>query len=257
VLASPLTVVGLALLMALAYATLFLPKPWVDYFTFEDGVWESMGALAIFSASITMILLWRRSRGRETRLYQIALLCLAAIFFLIAGEEVAWGQHFLHWPTPADLDRYNNQHETTLHNIRAVNGDANRAFNAFWFAFGVLVPLLAALDERARRFLRRNLPVFPLWLAALLLLNYAFSKGVRGLPSSLYHGSDPLGHRTRVTEIREAWAETLFFVGSAWLFVGEPGESHLLRRGSIVPARSNRGHREASRSHDRRPASRS
>lgn len=223
VLASAKTPIIIGALICAAYATLLLPRPWVDWFTFEDGVWESLGAVGVFAACVVMVLLWRRSRGHETKLYQLALLGLAVVFFFAGGEEIAWGQHFFHWPTPNQFAARNYQHETTVHNLKAIRGGPGLLFNLFWFTLGVVIPLVAAINDRARGFLRRYLPVFPLWLAALFLLNHAVSKGVRvAIPGSLYHGSHFLG-RTAV-EIKEAGVESLFFVGAAWLFWGEPAQ---------------------------------
>ncbi|MFN8476230.1 MAG: hypothetical protein U0074_00170 [Kouleothrix sp.] len=39
--------------------------------------------------------------------------------FLIAGEEISWGQRLFGWQ-PSDLAAINHQGETTVHNIRWV-----------------------------------------------------------------------------------------------------------------------------------------
>ncbi len=206
-----------------AYLTLLLPRQLVDRFTLEDGIFETLGAVALFAASVILVVLWRRTAGYEGRIYRLVLLGLAVIFFFAAGEEISWGQHLFDWRTPEAFAERNVQGETTLHNLEGVGGGSNLVFNLFWFTFGLLIPLVA-LNETARRTLRRYVPVFPLAIGLLLLFNYALSRGVRvALPSSLYSGSDVLGHTS--VEIKEAVAECLFLAGVVWLYRTSPATS--------------------------------
>ena len=56
-------------------------------------------------------------------------------------EEIAWGQHFLHYATPEWMEEINRQGEMTAHNIGPFQGKSE----LFRLAFGVggLVGLLA------------------------------------------------------------------------------------------------------------------
>jgi hypothetical protein len=206
-----------------AYLALLLPRQLVDRFTLEDGLFETLGAVALFAASVMLVVLWRRRARDESRIYRLVLLGLAVIFFFAAGEEISWGQHLFDWRTPESFAEHNVQGETTLHNLEQAGGMSNLVFNLFWLTFGLLIPL-AALSETARRSLRRYVPIFPLAIGLLLLLNYALSKGVRvALPTSLYSGSDVLGHTS--VEIKEALAECLFLAGVVWLYLKSPATS--------------------------------
>jgi hypothetical protein len=49
-------------------------------------------------------------------------------------------------------------------------------FQLFWFTFGVLLPVGAALSSWARRSLGRFLPILPLWVALLLVVNQALAE---------------------------------------------------------------------------------
>lgn len=46
----------------------------------------------------------------------------AALAFLVAMEEVSWGQKLLAWSTPESLQGLNIQAETNFHNIRSLQG---------------------------------------------------------------------------------------------------------------------------------------
>ncbi len=49
---------------------------------------------------------------------------LGALYF--GGEEISWGQNFLHWQTPDVWQSINKQQETNLHNINPLLGDVQR-----------------------------------------------------------------------------------------------------------------------------------
>ena len=43
---------------------------------------------------------------------------------LIAMEEISWGQWFLHFNTPINWEKINMQGETTLHNLKGMQGNS-------------------------------------------------------------------------------------------------------------------------------------
>lgn len=61
---------------------------------------------------------------------------------LAAMEEIAWGQWFFRFPTPAWLAAINSQHEFTLHNIRGMNGHTGYLRLAFGLG-GILGAILS------------------------------------------------------------------------------------------------------------------
>jgi len=65
----------------------------------------------------------------------------AAGMFFIAGEEIAWGQQFLHFHTPEYWSKINAQHETTLHNVGGLQGHSE--YFRLVFCLGCLVGFLA------------------------------------------------------------------------------------------------------------------
>lgn len=88
--------------------------------TMEDGPIEWPQFFCFLGASIAGVMVaWKRFRaGHPWQGLLYVGFGLAA--FLIAGEEISWGQRLFGWQTPADLAAINHQGETTVHNIRWV-----------------------------------------------------------------------------------------------------------------------------------------
>lgn len=79
----------------------------------EDHLLENMTALFFFMASILLVVKF----FRPGIYYRWWLLFVALMFFVIAMEEISWGQRIVGWSTPASLSAYNYQNETNLHNV--------------------------------------------------------------------------------------------------------------------------------------------
>ncbi len=69
---------------------------------------------------------------------------LAAVRYLIGGEEVPWGQRILHFRTPEFLMEINLQGETTIHSFGAFQCTPFHMIAGI----GMLVPAVAALFPR-------------------------------------------------------------------------------------------------------------
>lgn len=79
----------------------------------EDHLLENMTALFFFLASILLGIKF----FHPGIYYRWWLLFVALMFFVIAMEEISWGQRIAGWSTPASLSAYNYQNETNLHNV--------------------------------------------------------------------------------------------------------------------------------------------
>jgi len=111
------------LFMAFSYSCMLFSEEEVrKVLLWEDGVVETVGALCLLLASVTFLVLFFRVEGdggwlcfgtRKNWLF----LFLALIFLVGAGEEVAWGQHYLGYETPEFWKSRNVQEELTLHNL--------------------------------------------------------------------------------------------------------------------------------------------
>lgn len=113
----------------------------------ENHPVELLTFIALFFAAAHgfrfVLKLWR-----EGRLFYIAgfYLFLSFGLFIIALEEIAWGQQFFGFDTPLFLENINIQKETTLHNIDGLQGHSEM----FRLLFGILAFAGLGLSKRAK-----------------------------------------------------------------------------------------------------------
>ena len=67
-----------------------------------------------------LVLVWQL-RQQESKKIILFYLLLALGFLAIGAEEIAWGQWFFGFETPAGLSEINTQNELTLHNLELFN----------------------------------------------------------------------------------------------------------------------------------------
>jgi hypothetical protein len=219
----PVVVVALAAFCVLCYLALLLDDSTTTWLIREEHPIEGAGALGLLAAAIACVVLWRRVAGdpRWPWLRRLSLLVLAALFAFGFGEEISWGQRIFGIGTPEALETANRQEELNVHNLEALGGafDPDRLFQLFWLVLGVIVPL-AALWRPAHRLLQRAVPVLPLALAPLFVLNQLLTRGFTELfanDASLYKSSVfPPDHAT--FEVKETVATVLLAAGF-WLLV--------------------------------------
>jgi len=77
-------------------------------------------AFALIASVLGFWLVGRLFKRGGTRLTIVFYTLFALGMFFIAGEEIAWGQNWLHFTTPDAWKRVNYQQETTLHNLNAL-----------------------------------------------------------------------------------------------------------------------------------------
>ncbi len=181
----------------------------------EDGLFEWIGAGAFLVAAILQfVLFWRSDVARSQRLIRFARrdsfhLGLGVVLFLGFAEEISWGQRIFGWATPADMLVENMQGETNIHNLAPFHGDSllnvHRLFNLFWFGYGVLVPLTAAVVPPLSVLYRRiGLPIPPLWIAGLFVGAF--------LAWRLYHALEPADALAPGQELAEGAVAVCFAV---------------------------------------------
>jgi len=91
----------------------------------EDGFLEYAQSIFFLSAAVFSALsFYHVMRLRIKKHLQVVWLVLfglsAVMLFIIAGEEVSWGQRIFNIETPERLSEINQQNETTLHNVSFV-----------------------------------------------------------------------------------------------------------------------------------------
>ena len=149
--------------LALATTVLFLADPIAFHaLSLEDGSVEDVSELALLLAcgifAVHFVNGLRRRGSWPQRLDQLVMLGLAAVLFVVAMEEISWGQRLFHFGTPERLSELNWQHEFNLHNIQTDLSETVYYVGAALFL--IFVPLVAATlgDWGPLEFLRRFAP---------------------------------------------------------------------------------------------------
>ena len=106
---------------------LFLTIPQTRQFTklmlSENHPVELLTFVALIVCSVMSVTLARQSsRNKERVLVPIFYGIFAFLTFMVAMEEIAWGQWFFGFETPAIMKDLNQQGEVTLHNLEGMHG---------------------------------------------------------------------------------------------------------------------------------------
>ena len=155
--------------VAVAVAATALHRPVFRFLVREDSAFEWTQVVLMFLAVVL-------AAKVALRLYRAGKLPAAALWlafavgcFIIAGEEIAWGQRLLHLSPPEALNRVNHQKELTAHNIRGVQDTINLIFVCAGI-YGTAVSAWFRL--RAKRVPSAMVPLLtpPLFLGSLFMI---------------------------------------------------------------------------------------
>ncbi len=145
----------------------------------EDEYLEWASFWAFLLAAVASIVSSRSYRSTTNRapwfFYGLALFC-----FLIAMEEISWGQRLLGYRPPLYFLEHNFQQELNIHNV-IDTGYRKLVLSLTIVGYGVLLPLLALLPLLSRFFDRVGIVVprlglLPLFMATFLMYAiYPFS----------------------------------------------------------------------------------
>ncbi len=127
----------------------------------EDLVIENITFISILTASVLALLLGRRigragspadsragSSREQPRLVRWYWLALGAGLFVVAMEEISWGQWVFFFETPDSWKEINRQGETNLHNLAGLWGQSE------WLRLGFVLAGLSGLLANRWRSLR-------------------------------------------------------------------------------------------------------
>jgi hypothetical protein len=158
------------------------PHPKLYHFIIdEDHLVEWAQFFAILGASGAFAVAGWRALGRRRRGLAVLFAVVAIGAFVVAGEEISWGQRLLGLTTPDALKDVNHQGETNIHNISSLQ----RVFNLGELLvglYGFLIPILWAFAAVRQRLARGpvqvdRLLVPPLCLAVAFFLPFAYRAG--------------------------------------------------------------------------------
>ncbi len=103
----------------------------------DDGPFEWFTAIGFLVSAAVLLLVAIRATGKKTRLgFRIATCVIALALFLLAMEEISWGQRLIGWESPDYFMNNNDQQETNFHNF----------YNDYiWIAYQIFAMLVGSL----------------------------------------------------------------------------------------------------------------
>lgn len=104
-------------IMAITILSLLRPDR-ADFWTYEDGIVETLSAIFLFAATIIFVYAFivARKRNKSAKIL-IALAIFAIVSFVIGMEEISWGQRILEIESSKFFLENNRQQETNFHNL--------------------------------------------------------------------------------------------------------------------------------------------
>ena len=170
-------VLALVLVLDAAFVALFLYDPAAYYRAGrEDRPVEYGSALLMLGASALFVVAARAGRaqpGGAGRLARWACGALALVCFLVAMEEISWGQRVFRIPSPEVFQQHNRQKELNLHNF--ITSESENAYYNATFLLLVLMPFAASgLPALARHPLVARFTAGP-WLMVASAVPLAYS----------------------------------------------------------------------------------
>lgn len=162
--AVPIRMLVWTILVSLCVSALWRMRDFalVEWLLRKEGPLETLTAMLLLAAAALCALSarhWvRRDAFMGRGMVAPALAVVAIGAFLMAMEEISWGQHLLGFATPESWARINYQQETTLHNL-VDQPTLDRSWHALslGFASGVCLMWLV-LAHTSRPWLRVLLP---------------------------------------------------------------------------------------------------
>lgn len=85
----------------------------------EDHVIEYSQFFVLIAGGAYSGLLFKKLFQNKERILSVIFLFTSIALFLVAGDEISWGQRLLGFSTPENIENINRQNETTFHNISA------------------------------------------------------------------------------------------------------------------------------------------
>lgn len=208
-----------------------LEKNDIIFLAKEGSIFETLGAIGFLLTSLFLFYLFIKSSPGNNLFFfktkkNLFFLSLGLLFFIGFGEEISWGQRIFNFQTPAAVKEANMQNELNIHNLNIFHGktetgqkksflnnllEFERLFSLFWFSFCILIPIGFKYNKRIWFLLKEiNLPIVPIFLGSLFLINYLFSK--------LVEASTKVDLHHYIVEIKESNFSILFLAMSVYFF---------------------------------------
>ncbi len=178
----------------------------------EDGLFEYTTALSFFVASLVSFFTLKKVSSLSCSKWLKGFLVLIFItmgfgFFVIAGEEISWGQRIFNIETPEYIAKNNSQQEITIHNSGRIIEFVYHAYFvlSIYSAFAWIIP---AMLKRIKFFPRVLLPLLKIVTPSWYIMVYF-------IPTLIY----TIGRFKYSYVIVGTWEETTeMFLGLGMMF---------------------------------------
>ncbi len=184
-----------AAVAATAVVAVYLYNAHFDTFfdlTLEDHLVEWTQFWLVLAASVLMFVAWARTRFRRWFTLGYAL-----VFFVVAGEEIDWGDRIWGNGTIGDPNSkgLNEQGELNLHNIRGVHEHQRLVGLMIFLGIAFVIPLTYRFWPLLREWVydRFDVPISPIWAMPIALVALAFQFVPRAFLGGNILGFDEMG----------------------------------------------------------------
>ena len=151
----------------------------IDFLTREDGFFETLGALSFLISSIIFFYLFLKL-DEENRLFgfelrkNIFFLLLGIAFFIAFGEEISWGKRIFEFQTIGYIGKLNMKQGMVVHSLTYhIKEELTKLFLLLWLPYCLILPLISMYSRKVYKFIIEiDLPLPPIWVGLLFLLNY-------------------------------------------------------------------------------------
>lgn len=174
--------IGISIFFILGLVYLLYRHPVGYIYLIAEDHWIEYATFVCFIAACFLLCkgFWQRSESRKPGWF-----FFAVVTFLIAMEEISWGQRFFNhigWTIPQFFQQNNLQQESNLHNLVDI-ADFKITIAIIILSWSIILPLLANrstwLQQKCNQWGILLVPthLFPLFLPSILI--FAFSPNLR------------------------------------------------------------------------------
>ena len=155
----------------------------------EDGVIEWLTAIFYFGSSFLFLYGCKKENFKNLWYW-----FFIALFFVIAAEEISWGQRLFGFMTPENISNVNVQDEFNLHNTEGIHDKVRAVGLSFVLVVCYFLPVSNWLSSRLNSFYRKmRLPIYPLKFVGITTVAILFMVVPRLLWDSVIFNLDEIG----------------------------------------------------------------
>jgi len=145
-----------ALMLIVGFVLFFTNLDLFMQYTVEDGLVEWLTVLGLLLGSAVCFIRFATLQRRKPALFLSITLLLGLMLFVVAGEEVSWGQRIFGIQSSEFFRKNNTQAETNFHNMVVDGMKVNKIIFTFGLiaALGIfllIVPYLYRRNERVKQ----------------------------------------------------------------------------------------------------------